>query len=56
MNTGLKPKITAAIVDACRHYGCESLLLPEVDKKDGHPTAQGMTEIADALVTYLSEN
>ena len=56
VNTGLKPKITAAIVDACRHYGCESLLLPEVDKKDGHPTAQGMTEIADALVTYLSEN
>ena len=53
VNTGLKPEFTDAIVTTCRRYGCEFVLLPEVDKLDGHPTARGMTEIADAVEQYL---
>ncbi len=56
VNAGLKDEVNSAINSACRHYGAEILYLPMMERQADHPTARGMTEIADAVESYLGEN
>lgn len=56
VNTGLWPNFRDAIITTCRRFGCECVLLPEIDKFEGHPTARGMTEIAEAVLLHLENS
>ncbi|MBQ7363081.1 MAG: hypothetical protein IJW48_01380 [Clostridia bacterium] len=56
VNAGLKDEINLAVREACVHYGCETLFLPMMDRNQNHPTAKGMTEIADWVLAYLENN
>lgn len=49
INDILKPEITESIKEACDHYGVRYMMLHDIDKKAGHPTAKGMAQIADQL-------
>ncbi len=53
VNAGLKDEVNAAVREACLHYGCEPLFLPMMERNLNHPTAKGMTEIADEVEKYL---
>ena len=53
VNARLKPQIALATEAAAKQYGMEVLLLSEMDVYNNHPTARGMREIADNVLTYL---
>ena len=53
VNAGLKEEINRAVAAAAEHYGIETLYLPMMERNLNHPTAKGMTEIADAVEEYL---
>ena len=53
INTNIKPEITAAIKEACRHFGAEYLELKSIDKKNGHPTVKGMDDIYRELMQLI---
>jgi hypothetical protein len=52
-NKFLRPGIIDAISHATEVTKSEMLLLPDIDLKDGHPTATGMTQIKDAVYEIL---
>lgn len=49
INSELKAEITNGIAEACKHYGVNWLLLKDIDKKDGHPSIKGMSQICRQL-------
>ena len=53
VNAGLKEEINRAVAAAAEYYGMETLYLPMMERNLNHPTAKGMTEIADAVEEYL---
>ena len=54
INTNMKPEITAAIKEACRHFSAEYVELKKVDKVNGHPTVKGMDDIYREFMELLS--
>lgn len=50
INTGLKSEITDAFVTVCERLGIKKIILSDIDKIDGHPTALGMEQIAEQVV------
>lgn len=55
VNTELKPEITSSIVEECKYYGVECLLLHDIDKRSGHPTAKGMEAIKRQVLDALAK-
>ena len=53
INTELKEKITNAIITASEAFGTEYLRLDRITKTNGHPTAQGMTEIKEQVSKFI---
>ena len=59
LNDGLSADITTSIKTICKHYGVPCLPLKDIDKRAGHPTVEGHSQIAeqvsDILKPLLSE-
>lgn len=53
INTDLKEEITTGIIEACNHYGVQSLRLTDIEKKSGHPSIKGMIQICNQLTAAL---
>ena len=53
INTGLSAGITEELRNAAEHFGCDPLLLSDIDKEDGHPTIKGMVQIKDQIKALL---
>ncbi len=55
VNTDLKDEIAEGVADACTLMGVQCLMLHDIDKEWGHPTALGMQQIADQVAAALEE-
>ena len=53
VNTQLHPDIHAGIVAAGAHYGASVVVLEDIHKQNGHPTALGMSQIAEQVAAAL---
>ena len=53
VNTELKEEITSCMEWAADYFGVKIVRLKDVQKKDGHPTAKGMTTICDEIMGVL---
>ena len=49
INTGLSQSLADSMMQAAQHYGAHIVALHHIDKQNGHPTALGMTQIADQV-------
>lgn len=49
INDVLKPEIAKGLAMAAAHYGVRAVMLAGIDKSNGHPTALGMTQIAEQI-------
>jgi hypothetical protein len=56
INSGLKEEIVQCIKRAAVYYGISAISLGEIQKENGHPTAQGMTDICNELISSLENN
>ena len=56
INTDLKPQIGEAVKAASEHYGTSCIEMKTIDKRSGHPTIQGMKDIADQVEAFVREN
>lgn len=54
INSELKDEITEGITEACAHYGVHSLLLKDIEKKWGHPSILGMSQINEQLTAFIA--
>ena len=52
LNSEMKPEVENGYAEMAAHYGVPSLRLHDIDKKDGHPTAKGMAEIAAQFLAF----
>ena len=55
VNTELHPEIHNGILDAANHYGVTAVVLTDIDKQNGHPSALGMRQIADQIGSALNK-
>ena len=53
INTGLKPEIISGMQVAAEHYGATVVVLKNIDKQHGHPTALGMRQIMEQVEAKL---
>ena len=53
INSELKEEITEGIIEACKHYGVQSLLLKDIDKIWSHPSVKGMSQISEQLSAFI---
>ena len=53
VNTELNPDIHSGICRAAAHYGVTAVVLEDIDKQNGHPSAAGMRKIADQIEAVL---
>ena len=53
VNTQLHPDISRGIVEAGEHYGASVVVLEDIHKQNGHPTALGMSQIAEQVAAAL---
>ena len=53
LNTGLDPVMHQGMLTAAAHYGVAPVVLENIDKQCGHPTALGMTQIANQIEAVL---
>lgn len=53
VNTQLQPEIHNGIVAAAEHYGVRLVVLENIEKQNGHPSALGMRQIADQIEAAL---
>ena len=53
INTDLKPEIAAGMQAAAEHYGATLVVLENIDKQKGHPTALGMRQIMEQVEAKL---
>ncbi len=54
INTGFKPELHEGMLAAATHYGAAAICLENIDKKNGHPSALGMQQIADQIQAALA--
>lgn len=45
-NSELSPEITSSMAEICGHYGVPNIQLQYIDKQQGHPSQNGMKQIA----------
>lgn len=53
INTKLSPEIDGGIKLICEHSGVPFITLKDIDKRSGHPTALGMTQIKEQVKDFL---
>ena len=53
VNDGLKPEIAKAVISASEKYDTSYVLLENIDKSNGHPTAKGMQEIKEQILKQI---
>ena len=53
INTELKPEIAACMQGACGKYRITPVTFSSIDKNCGHPTIQGMKNIADSVLRAI---
>ena len=53
INTEIKPEIDDAIETVGAHVGLHVLRLSDIDKRNGHPTVLGMSQIASQVKAYI---
>lgn len=53
INTDLNPAIAEGLLLAAAHYGATPIQLENIDKQNGHPTALGMSQIAEQIGSAL---
>lgn len=53
LNTGLHPQIHAGVLAEANHYGVTAVVLEDIDKQCGHPSALGMDQIAQQIEAVL---
>jgi hypothetical protein len=53
LNDGLSPEVTSSCKDICNHYAVKCIELNGIDKKNGHPTIKGMSQIDEQIKMAL---
>ena len=53
INTDLDPRIRDGMIAIARELGAAPVILENIDKVNGHPTALGMTQIARQVAAAL---
>ena len=56
INTEMHPEITKGIMLSSEHYGAITVKLHDIDKQNGHPSALGMSQIADQICEMLKQS
>ena len=56
INTGIKPEIISCMKNVCEKYNIIPIVFDTIDKKGGHPTAQGMNDIKKRVLSVLKSN
>lgn len=56
LNNELKPSINESVKTICKRYNIHCIELKDIDKKSGHPSIKGMTQISDQVNKYLLQN
>lgn len=56
INNELKPEITDGMIEICKHYELEYVMLHDIEKVSGHPNNVGMAQIADQVIELLNKN
>ena len=54
LNDGLKVSITESIKTICEHYSVDVLELSNIQKSNKHPSIEGMKQIKEQLINFLS--
>lgn len=54
-NNNIGEKIPAEMEKACKYYNVKYVKLENIDKTEGHPTAEGMTQIKDSILKTLNQ-
>ena len=53
LNSNLDEIIDESIKTICMHYKVECIELKNIDKKEGHPSIKGMSQISNQIIDYL---
>jgi len=53
INTGFPQEMSEGMEAAAAHYGAVTVRLADIEKQNGHPSAQGMRQIAEQIVEAL---
>ena len=53
LNSGFDPALHSGMVSAATHFGAKVVELENISKQTGHPTALGMTQIAQQIQAVL---
>ena len=56
LNNGLNKTIIESVETVCEYYAVPVLYLESIDKSSGHPTVEGMRQIKEQLISFLSLN
>lgn len=54
LNDGLKEEVNESVRTICRHYKVDCIELKGIDKKSGHPSIKGMSQINEQVKAYLA--
>lgn len=52
INSDMRPDVAESLETIAKHYGVGCVLLHDIDKRAGHPTVKGMTQIATQIADY----
>ncbi len=55
INTEIKPEIASCMKNTCQKYNITPITFDKINKKCGHPTIQGMQDIADTVLNTLND-
>ena len=55
VNTDLSSSIKTGMASACEHYGVINVTPAIINKDNGHPNINGMTQITNAIINALTE-
>lgn len=53
LNDGLSPEVTSSCKAICQHYDVKCIELSGIDKKSGHPSIKGMSQINEQIKAAL---
>ena len=54
INIGLKPEISSCLKTSSERYSITPITFDTIDKRDGHPTIEGMKNIKDTVLKILN--
>ena len=55
LNDGLSSDISNSVRTICQHYGIKCIELHDIHKLSGHPSVQGMQQIAEQVATAIDK-